>query len=125
MRSPEFPPEAVLVIVYVRVWVAPMSTSPDAAGAVCAMVKLLAACAGMLTADRATSRARKPQRFMLPSRILATQFSRLDRSHGRNFPAFSALKQPVHGALRASDISHRRRQRLVVVRAAADAVGEL
>src|SRR5882762_3674899 len=125
MRSPEFPPEAVLVIVYVRVWVAPMSTSPDAAGAVCAMVNDLAACAGMLTAARAISTARKPKRFMLPSRVLATQFSRLDRSQGRNFPAFSALEEPVHGALRASDISHRRRQGLVVVCAAAGAVGEL
>src|SRR6266481_9256048 len=103
MRSPEFPPEAVLVIVYVRVWVVPMSTSPGAAGAVCAMVNVLAACAGMLTAARAISRARKPQRFMLPSRVLALQFSGLGRPQGRNFRALSARKNPVRRALGASD----------------------
>src|SRR6266571_7194837 len=125
MRSPAFPPEAVLVIVYVRVWVVPMSTSPGAAGAVWTMVNVLAACAGMLAAARVKSRARKPQRFMLPSRFLAQQFSRLNRSRGRNFPAFSALNRPVHRALRASDISRRRRLGFVVVPAAAGAVRQL
>src|ERR1044072_153780 len=111
MRSPALPPDAVLPIVYVRVWVMPMSTSPAGAGAVCVMVKLLAAGAGMLTADKATSRARKHQRFMVRSR--------------EEFCGISAMKQPAHGALRASDIPHCRPQRLVVVSAPAGAVGEL
>src|SRR5260221_5375325 len=123
MRSPAFAPVAVLVIVYVRVWVVPMSTSPGAAGAVCAMVNVLAACAGMLMAARAISRARKPQRFMLPSRILATQFSRLDRSRRRNFRALSARKNPVHRALRASDGPRRHELRLVVLAEIADQHG--
>src|SRR5437773_8630934 len=125
MRSPAFPPEAVLLIVYVRVWVVPMSTSPSATGAVCVMVNVLAACAGMLAAARARSRARKIQRFMLPSRFLAQQFSRLDRFRRRKFPPFSTLQVPVHRALRPSVLSHHGRLGFVAVPAAAGAVGEL
>src|ERR1700740_3605366 len=109
MRSPEFPPEAVLVMVYVRVWVVPMSTSPGAAGAVCVMVNVLAACAGMLTVDKATSRARKPQRFMLPSRYLVGAIFTPGTFSREELCGISALKHAVHRTLRAPDIPHCRR----------------
>src|SRR5882724_3104803 len=117
MRSPALLVPILLLLlatVKVRVWVVPMSISPGAAGAVCVTEYCLVASAGMLMADKATSRARKPQRFMLPSRFLTSQFSRQDRSQGRNFAAFSARYNPVHRAFRVSDGTRRRNLRLVV-----------
>src|SRR5690242_5631970 len=97
MRSPAFPPDAVLVTVNVRVWVVPMSTSPGATGEVCVRVNDLAACAVELAAASETKRRRKPQRFMLPSWIPQQQVSRPDRSWGKYFSRIANAGAPGPG----------------------------